>query len=242
MRSLLVLDYPGRRPEAHVSEMDLEGAGFETTYALTSPLPDALTTPAYADQLRQRLSRADAVIAYCAASPLAVAMTALQADPVPIVVLDPQQTPPSEIALEYHEVVRQVEGKAPLAERPALLDVEHLLASPDLLVKRVDGDLRLRARLALETYGIAVPEVGGPVDGVVGVYVEWLTFLIAAHHDEQPPPGGPVLQVISRGHPDDVGWLGATDLQTVRVDCERSRLAADPAARAAVLDFLRRRG
>jgi hypothetical protein len=80
------------------------------------------------------------------------------------------------------------------------------------------------------------------VDGIVGVYVDWLTFLIAAHHDEQAPPRSPVLQVISRGHPDDVSWLGATDPQTVRVSCDRARLAVDPMARAAVLDFLQRRG
>ncbi|WP_406068644.1 phosphopantetheine-binding protein [Micromonospora sp. NBC_01638] len=240
---LLVLDYPGRRPEAHISEMHLDRSGFDCQDLLTSPMPTALTTPAYASELfaRQRPDRPVALVAYCAAAPLAVAMAALlvgPAGPVPIVLLDPQQTPPSEILHEYHEVVRQVEGRAPNVERPPLLDIEGLLATPETLVKRIGEDLRLRARLALAAFGFGDADVSGPVEGVVGVYVEWLTFLVAAHHDEQPAPRGPILQVISQGHPADAGWLGATDLQTVRVSCDRPELAADAEARAAVLDFL----
>lgn len=241
--TLAVLDYPGRRPEAHISEMHLERCGFACTEVLASPMPTALTTPEYAEQLfaRQRPGRPVALLAYCAAAPLAVAMGALlagPADPMPIVVLDPQQTPPSEILHEYQEVVRQVEGKAPSVERPPLLDIERLLASPETLVKRIGEDLRARAKLALAAFGFDGADVSGPVEGVVGVYVEWLTFLVAAHHDEQPPPLGPVLQVISQGHPDDAGWLGAADLRTVRIPCYRPELAANAQARAAVLEFL----
>lgn len=240
---LLVLDYPGRRPEAHISEMHLDRSGFECQDVLTSPMPTALTTAAYARELcaRQRPDRPVALVAYCAAAPLAVAMTALlagPAGPVPIVLLDPQQTPPSEIVHEYHEVVRQVEGRAPNVERPPLLDIERLLATPETLVKRIGEDLRLRASLALAAFGFGGADVGGPLEGVVGVYVEWLTFLVAAHYDEQPAPSGPILQVISQGHPADAGWLGATDLRTVRVPCDRPELAANPQAREAVLKFL----
>lgn len=240
---LLILDYPGRRPEAHISEMRLDRSGFECREVLTSPMPTVLTTPAYARELhtRQWSDRPVALVAYCAAAPLAVAMAALlagPAGPVPIVLLDPQQTPPSEILHEYHEVVRQVEGRAPNVERPPLLDIEGLLATPETLARRIGEDLRLRARLALAAFGFDGADVGGPVEGVVGVYVEWLTFLVAAHHDEQPPPSGPILQVLSQDHPADAGWLGATDLRTVRVACDRPELAADPEARAAVLEFL----
>jgi hypothetical protein len=240
---LLVLDYPGRRPEAHISEMHLDRSGFECHDVLTSPMPTALTTAAYARELcaQQRPDRPLALVAYCAAAPLAVAMAALLAGPaapVPIVLLDPQQTPPSEILHEYHEVVRQIEGRAPNVERPPLLDIERLLATPEALVKRIGEDLRLRARLALAAFGFGGADVSGPVEGVVGVYIEWLTFLVAAHHDEQPAPSGPVLQVISQGHPADASWLGATDLRTVRVPCDRPELAANAQARAAVLAFI----
>jgi hypothetical protein len=208
-------------------------------------MPTALTTPAYAGQLfaRQRLDRPVALVAYCAAAPLAVAMAALlagPAGPVPIVLLDPQQTPPSEVVHEYHEVVRQVEGRTSNTERPPLLDIERLLATPETLVQRIGEDLRLRARLALAAFGFGGADVSGPVEGVVGVYVEWLTFLVAAHHDEQPAPRGPLLQVISQGHPADAGWLGAADLRTVRIACDRPELAVNAEARAAVLDFLHR--
>ncbi|NES30206.1 hypothetical protein GCE86_08130 [Micromonospora terminaliae] len=240
---LLVLDYPGRRPEAHISEMHLERSGFECRDVLTSPMPTALTTPAYARELyaRQRPDRPAALVAYCAAAPLAVAMAALlagPAGPVPIVLLDPQPTPPSEILHEYHEVVRQVEGRAPNVERPPLLDIEGLLATPETFMARIGEDLRLRAKLALAAFGFDGADVSGPVEGVVGVYVEWLNFLVAAHYDEQPGPSGPTLQVISKGHPADAGWLGATDLRTVRVPCDRPELAANAEARAAVLEFL----
>ncbi|MEV7327446.1 phosphopantetheine-binding protein [Micromonospora sp. NPDC093244] len=240
---LLILDYPGRRPEAHISELHLDRSGFECQEVLTSPMPTALTTPAYARDLFARLGpdRPVALIAYCATAPLAVAMAALlagPAGPVPIVLLDPQRTPPSEILHEYHEVVRQVEGRAPNVERPPLLDIEGLLTTPETLVRRIGEDLRLRARLALAAFGFGDADVSGPVENVVGVYVEWLTFLVSAHHDEQPPPRGPVLQVISQGHPADAGWLGATDLRTVRVPCDRPELAANDQARAAVLEFL----
>jgi hypothetical protein len=244
---LLVLDYPGRRPEAHISEMDLERGGFDCAYVLASPLPTELTTSAYASQLcvQHRPDRPFAVVAYCAAAPLAVAMAGLlpgSAGPLPIVLLDPQQTPPHEIEREYHEVVRQVEGRTSDAQRPPLLDIERLLASPEVLVERIGQDLRLRARLALAAYGFEGADVGGPADGVVGMYVEWLTFLVAAHHDEQAAPRGPILQVISRGHPADASWLGDADVQTARIRCDRSELAAHVQARAAVLDFLYRLG
>ncbi len=244
-KPLLVLDFPGRRPEAHVSEMRLDRYGFACTDVLTSPMPTALTTPAYAGELcaRQRLDRPLALIAYCATAPLAVAMAELLAGPdgpVPIVLLDPQRTSPSEFLREYQEVVRQVEGRVTDAERPPLLDVERMLATPEVLVERIAEDLRLRARLALASYGFAGADVSGPVENLVGVYVEWLTFLVAAHHDGQPPPRGQVLQVISRGHPADAGWLGATDLRTVRIPCDRPELAVDAEARTAIVDFLGR--
>jgi hypothetical protein len=240
---LLVLDYPGRRPEAHISELRLDRSGFECREVLTSPMPTALTTVAYARELyaQQRPDRPVALVAYCAAAPLAVAMAALLAGPaapVPIVLLDPQQTPPSEILHEYHEVVSQVERRAPDVERPPLLDIERLLATPETLVKRIGEDLRLRAKLALAAFGFGGADVSGPVESVVGVYIEWLTFLVAAHYDEQPAPTGPVLQVLSQSHPADAGWLGATDLRTVRVPCERPELAVDAHARAAILAFL----
>lgn len=241
---LLVLDYPGRRPEAHISEMNLERYGFDCDYGLQSPLPTALTTSAYAGELcaRQRPDRPPALVAYCATAPLATAIAGLRAGPAgpsPIVTLDPQPTPPSEIAKEYEDVARQIEGRTAAPGRPPLLNIEQLLATPETLVARIGEDLRLRARLALAGFGFTGADVAGPVEKVVGVYIEWLIFLISAHYDAQPAPRGPILQVISQEHPADAAWLGAADVSTVRIPCERPELAADPRARAAVLEFLR---
>jgi hypothetical protein len=240
---LLILDYPGRRADAHVSEMRLEEHGFDCEYGLAAPLPTALTTLGYAGQLHERLrpGRPAAVISYCGAAPLAIAMARLlegpDGDPVPIAFLNPSPTPPSDIVREYAAAVRQVEGRAPRVERPPLLDIEGLLSAPELLVRRIEEDLRLRARLTLEAYGLAGTDTSGQTDTVVGMYVEWLIFHVAAHHAGQQAPSGDVLQVISQEQPADASWLGAP-VQTVRVPCELARLAAHEDARTAVLDFL----
>jgi hypothetical protein len=243
--ALLVLDFPGRRPEAHISELALDEHGFTSVYALESPLPTSPTTPEYAKELctRRSFDRPLAVLAYCAAAPLAVAVSGLvagPAGPLPIVLFDPQPTPPSEIAVEYDIVVRQVEGRMPPeAERPPRLDIERLVATPEAAIERIGADLRLRAVLALAAFGFTGAEAGKTAEGVVGMYIEWLTFLVGAHHGEQPGPRGPVLQVLSREHTDDLGWLGAADVWTVRVPCDRPELATRPQARAAVVEFLR---
>ena len=243
--TLLVLDYPGRRPEAHVSEMHLDQGGFDSVYALTPPLPTALTTPAYARQLCERLrpDRPVAVVSYCAAAPLAIAMAGLLAgpagSPLPITFLNPSQTQPYDIAREYAAAVAQIEGRAPDIKRPPLLDIERLLATPEMLVRRIETDLRLRATLALAAFGFDGADASGPTDTVVGIYVDWLTFLVAAHHCEQPVPNGQFLQVISEEEPADVSWLGGADLRTVRIACDRLELAMHAETRAAVLGFLR---
>lgn len=242
--TLLVLDFPGRRPEAHISELALDERGFSSVYAMESPLPTSPTTPEYAKELciSKSLERPFAVVAYCAAAPLAVAVSEIVTGPagtLPIVLFDPQPTPPSEIALEYDIVVGQVEGRMPAqAERPARLAIESLVATPEAAIEQIGEDLRQRALLALSAFGFTGADADRAAQGVIGLYVEWLTFLVGAHHGEQPGPRGPVLQVLSREHTDDLGWLGAADVRTVRFPCDRNELAAHPEACAAVVDFL----
>lgn len=230
--ALLVLDFPGRRPEAHISELALDEHGFDSVHALESPLPTSPTTAEYAEELcvRRSLGRPAAILAYCATAPLAVAVSKLLGGPagsLPIVLFDPQPTPSSEIAAEYDIVTRQVEERMPPeAERPPRLAIERLLATPELAIERIGEDLRLRAVLTLAAFGFTGSAAGKAAEGVVGLYIEWLTFLVGAHHAEQPGPRGPVLQVLSRAHTDDLGWLGAADVRTVRVSCDRNDLAA----------------
>lgn len=243
--ALLVLDFPGRRPEAHISELALDEHGFHSVYALESPMPTSPTTAEYAKELctGRALERPLAMLAYCATAPLAVAVSGLLAGPadrLPIVLFDPQPTPPSEIAAEYDIVVGQVEGRMPPeAERPPRLAIERLVATPEVAIERIGEDLRLRAVLALAAFGFTGSAAGKAAEGVVGLYIEWLTFLVGAHHAEQPGPRGPVLQVLSRAHTDDLGWLGAADVRTVRISCDRDELAARPETRAAVIAFLK---
>lgn len=240
---ILVLDYPGRRPEAHVSEMRLEQSGFDCAYMLKPPLPSALTARAYASQLCARLRSAQplAVISYCATAPLAIAVAALMGDscggPPPIALLDPSRCHPSHIIRGYASVVRQIEGPAPIS-RPPLLDVEPMLATSDLLIQRIEADLWHRAKLSLAADGFEGAEAKGAMEAVIGMYVEWLTYLVAVHHCEQPTSSGHLFQVISREHPADVSWLGVAADRTVRIECDRRHLPKHPDARTLVLDFL----
>jgi hypothetical protein len=245
---VLVLDYPGRRPEAHISEMHLEEAGFDCRYLLTHPLPDELGTLPYAKQLWARLSqsayRPAAVISYCATAPLAVSIAALAAADdcraLPVVFLDPSQCHVHHIADGYVSVVRQIEGRAQRSGRPPLLDVADLLRTPRRLMEQIAEDLTCRASVTLAADGFREAEVSEAMANVIDLYLEWLTYLVAVHHREQPYPAGNLLQIISHNHPQDAGWLGVSAGQTVRINCDRPSLATYQETRAVVLDFLKR--
>lgn len=246
MPILIGLDYPGRRPEAHISDLHLD-RDFDCRDLLTYPLPTELDTPSYAKHLVLRSGLADgkaaAVVSYCATAPLAIAAATLAAGPdgpLPIVFLDPSQCNRRHIIGGYGSVVRQIEGQDLLPDRPQPLDVAALLANPTALVKRIDEDLRHRARLALMRDGFDEAEASGPLDHVVGTYVQWLTYLVAVHRREQPAPLRERLQVISRNHAQEAAWLNLGATRTVRINCSRTSLARQERTRDVVVDFLKR--
>ena len=166
-RTLLILDYPGRRQEAHLSELGLEGLGFDCRNLLTHPLPDEVSTPPYA---RRLIDRADlpaqgalAVLSYCSSAPLAAAVAARLATdrPLPIVFFDPFHLHRQHISGRYIVAVRQIEGGEPAANGPPLLDIAARIGQPGL-VDEITGDLNARARAALASEGLDEAEAGKP--------------------------------------------------------------------------------
>jgi hypothetical protein len=74
-RLVLAVDFPGRREEARVADLDLEAAGFEVRYLLEESLSQASDARGYAADLLAVAGlggrRPEAVLAYCMAAPLA---------------------------------------------------------------------------------------------------------------------------------------------------------------------------
>ncbi|MEY9933131.1 hypothetical protein ABH926_007784 [Catenulispora sp. GP43] len=245
---ILMLDFPGRRPEAHLTELRLEDADLECEYLLTHPLPTELDTRAYAEQLCRRMDTdprdAVAVVAYCAAAPLAAPIAARvggpDRPPLPIVYLDPSRCLDYHLVKNYTEIARQIAGHTDLEERIPLLDVAALIPTPEEYLARIAADLTQRSRAVLAADGFTAAEADQAMGTTIDLYMQWLTYLVAVHHPDPPPPAADVLQLVSRDHPAEAAWLGIAPEQTVRFDCLRPVLAEDPGVRGALLAFLDR--
>jgi hypothetical protein len=242
--ALLILDYPGRRPEAHISDLGLERLGFDCQYLLTHPLPGEVGTTEYARELTARAEipahGAVAILSYCASAPLAAAVASRLAveKPPPIVFFDPSQCHRYHIIDGYAAVVRQIEGSERADGGRPLFDVEPGIAQPALLIAAIADDLLQRARTELTADGFGEVEADEPLEHVVSMYVQWLTFLLAVHHRPAGTPMGEVLHVISQRHPEDLGWLGTGNIRTVRIGCDRPSLARGDETRDVVEKFI----
>lgn len=217
-----VLDYPGRRPEAPVTALGLD----DMVPLLTDPLPVEVTGPAYA----ARLGRPDGpILAYCAASAIAVHLA--HGLPHALVLFDPMPTTDADVAKAYAAAVNQVPGGS--TQAPADLPDE-----PTLLLKVVREDLTRRTETALRAQGLGDDVIAEPVAHFTHQHVAYLAYLLAARDPLPRQPVGPMLQVLSRDHPDHETWLPQGELTTVRIDSDRAGLTAHESTRAAVLSFL----
>ncbi|PRY19899.1 hypothetical protein [Pseudosporangium ferrugineum] len=239
--TLLILDYPGRRAKARLSDMGLEGHGFTCHYVLAGALPAAADTATYTARL-DLPGDAEAVVALCATASLGTAIAAqlgAPGPPLPLVLVDPQASGAREIAAAYAEVLEQVtEGDPTLGANP--IDVMALLGRGDVLLSAIEEDLSARARAVFLADGYDMAEAEEPIAEMLSMYQRWLTCLVAAHHHE-PVAHGDVLQILSPRWPDDLSWLGVTAETTMRVDATPDQIARHPAAAAAAVDFLRSR-
>jgi hypothetical protein len=241
---LLILDYPGRRPEASLSALRLEDSGYRTLSLPAQPLPVEVTGRAYAQRLVAipGTSASSAVVAYCAASAIAVHVAHLlyeQRGWAPaLVFLDATPTSTADVTQAYATAIRQVPGSsgppAPGAEPPELPE------QPALLLQEAHDDLSRRAATALRAQGLGEDVITEPVAHFADQHVAYLAYLLAAQGPLPRDPVAPMLQVLSRDHRDHRDWLPGGELSTVRIDSDRAGLATHVETRKTVLKFLDR--
>lgn len=242
---VVFVDYPGRRPEAHLSELGLERAGYRICELLRHPLPPASRLAAYASALLARepvCAEATAVVAYCAAAPLAarVASQLWEATgaALPVIFLDPSQCDVQHILNAYATVVQQIEMGLDAAERRPPLEVRDGLHDPVNLGKALSADIHDRVCGALAASGFSEQECQAAKGQGAALYVDWLHYLLAVHHRGEASQVGPVLNLISAAHSDDAAWLGVNAGETLRVECTRANLARRAETFDRVVEFL----
>jgi hypothetical protein len=241
---LLVLDFPGRRAEARVSDMRLEMAGCDVRYLLAAPFPRETTAKAYAAELLARqgttITEVGAVAAYCMAAPIAQELAALLGGgyPVPLMLFDGEPATPATILEQYRESLSQVRGRTE-GRGPEPMDVAELTSRPAACVDRIGSRLVAAALPKFLGDGdldeVDATEAAGEL---VEFYLDWLVHLVAAHNAAWPPWSGEVLHVVSRGHTYTGDWPGAGTTRVRRVDSARSDLLRHPGTREIALSFL----
>ncbi|BFU46065.1 hypothetical protein [Krasilnikovia sp. MM14-A1004] len=249
--SVLVCDFVGRRAQAPVSALGLETRGFTVHNLLTSPYPRELTAAGYADQLWRRHGPfgADvrAVLAYCAAAPIAqeVAATlhARTGVPVPLVLFDGEPATAAAVQAEYLLAagkLGELLGVDPAHRTPPAVDPGDLRVRPQQVRQRMfEGLLELGDRASRD--GSVDPATArAEAEMFATYYLDWLSHLIAGHNASWPAWGGPAVQIVSRHHESGAEWPGASHTETIRIAAERDDLLRHPEVAAAVLSILRR--
>ncbi|MFJ9033261.1 hypothetical protein ACIRQP_33055 [Streptomyces sp. NPDC102274] len=241
-RTLLVLDYPGRRTEAHISDLGLDAHGYELLDLLAAPLPDEVTGREYAKALAGRHSlegrEVTAVLAYCAAAPLAQELARYLVEaghpPLPLIFFNATPGTAVGVAHDYTAILEQL-GAAPPGEPATGLDLPRLLQSPRDLIHAMNGELDRIVRQSLVGDLYDEEEVNEASAQIVAVYLDLLRHQIAAYHSAAPAWGGDAVNVVSAGHPIQSDWAGARRTHVVRVDCAPAELLSRSETRDSVL-------
>ncbi|GGT16055.1 hypothetical protein [Streptomyces purpureus] len=243
---VLVLDYPGHRPEEKLTGLRLEAAGFDVRYVLTRPLPRDLSADAYARRALQAAGElphgVHAVLAYCMSASLAQHVAVLTSASH-LLLLDAERSTPAVIAKELLSVLRSF---TPGAELPAWWSEEAVSHRPEEVMERVEGHLHsvIAAALAEDDSGDDLP--GAQPDPAVlqvartmaGTYLDWLAHLMAAHRGALPAFAGRSAHLVSADHRLPGSWDGIATLDHHRVACARESLAVDEETRRITLELL----
>ncbi|MFF4850330.1 hypothetical protein [Streptomyces sp. NPDC001194] len=245
VRTLLALDYPGRRAEAKIADLGLEAHGYEVAQLLTAPLPDALTGREYAQELLRAHGLAErepaAILAYCASAPLAQELARHMVEAgrqaPPLVFFDAAPLTAQDITDDYATVLRQIDASA-FEESGSRTDVASLIGTPEELVGAMREEMTRYARNSLAEDLFDEEEVELAAEQIVRVYLDLLTHQIAAYHGSAPAWGGDVVNIVSAGNPFQGEWPGARATRVVRTARDRAGLLADATTRDTVLSLL----
>ncbi|MFF3616778.1 hypothetical protein [Streptomyces sp. NPDC002580] len=236
---LLVFDYPGRRPEARVSDLRLENDGYDVRQLMCPPLPREASAAAYAEHALATAGvpavAVHAVLAYCMAAPLAQEAAAITGCPR-LLLFDGEPSTPKAVETEYRGLLTSV--GAPSALPPWW--------SGELIEERSDAFLTYSERHLTESVRRSLvdqedPDSAGDDEAfapLVGSFLDWLAYLVAAHRTDHPAWGGTVVNVLSRQQPEVLAWPGARTTRSVRVDTAREDLLTGTITRRLVLEAL----
>ncbi|WP_031055629.1 hypothetical protein [Streptomyces ochraceiscleroticus] len=244
---LLVLDYPGYRPEARFADLRLDGHGVRTHDLLRRPLPRVTDGSAYA--ARSLLANpapagpVTAIAAYCASAPLAFELAravAPEGGAAPrLVLVDAEPGTLAPVLDSYRDALAQLgvhPSEEEVRERAA---PDRLADDPRGFVDALVDDLERRAADALRALGSGPAEAVESAAHMAGAYADWLSHLVAAHRSRVSPWDGEVLHIDSAGGSGRHFAHGAADVREVRIDCDRKDLLRSEETREAVLSALR---
>ncbi|MEU5307916.1 hypothetical protein [Streptomyces sp. NPDC021562] len=239
---LLVFDYPGRRPEARVSDLRLADAGYDVRQLMTPPLPWAASAAQYAHQALDTAAvpagEVHAVLGYCMAAPLAQEAAARIGCPR-VLLFDGELSTPDAVAVEYCKLLTSVGAAATL---PPWWDTALLQERSDRFLGHAEQHLTEEIRRSLAEQA----EPGeGEDDGddalapLVGSFLDWLAYLVAAYRTDHPAWDSTVVNFLSRQQHEIPAWPGARGTRSVRIDTARDDLLASTTTRRHVLETLR---
>ncbi|GGN01313.1 hypothetical protein [Streptomyces fuscichromogenes] len=247
--TLVVLDFPGRRAEARLSDLRLQDRGWHVLYPISEPFSRAVDPSEYVAHLARRCAGAEirAVLAYCMAAPLArdLAVRLGGVDtPLPVVFFDGEPGTGTEVRDTVRVIVRQLTG-GPAddldGELTAALADAGLRDRPERAMELLaDRMIRLGAEVFRED-GLDQDEAVAAATRVSGFYLDWIAFLVASFRAGSPAPrAGSVTHVRSADQPVSDDWIDARSLDVHVVDCVRADLLADPRTRELAADLLGR--
>ncbi|GAB3127611.1 hypothetical protein GCM10027160_52470 [Streptomyces calidiresistens] len=243
---LLGLDYPGRRVGARITDLDLSPFGIELTELMRDSLPVRFTARDYALDLLSRSPLASdgvhAILAYCAAAPIAQEMAQLLVErgvgPVPLVLFDADPCGADALWQGCSACVAEADGQASIAPLSTSM-LSDLLDDPRALVDVLEKDLSDRVLKSLAADDLSEEELVFCHEQIVRSMLDYLIYLVSAYHSARPAWGGSVLHIASEGHPYCEPWQGASQTQLIRVKCDRADLLRHPDTVEAVSAFVK---
>jgi hypothetical protein len=237
---LLALDYPGRRDEARIADLHLEANGWDVRYLLQPPFGRLPDSASYAGHLARRFGpfgpEVSAVLAYCMAAPIAQYLAVLLQ--VPLVLFDGEPATAEAVERELEVAKKQLGWTRNAGSAAERFPEDQLRARAADCARRMREILVPLAAGTLRSDGVPEPDAVTEAGPVADFYLDWLTYLIAAHNTDWPRWPGPVFHVMSRGHGYDGDWPGVDSTQLRRVDSERNELLGQPRTRDLARAFL----
>jgi hypothetical protein len=237
------LDYPGRRESAALAALDWTSIGVRFMPLIRTRPPAAASGRQYAADLRDeiRVDRGDivAIAAFCAAGPLAHELAQLlveaAARPSPLILFDVDPCPASSVMDGFDTCLRQT---AQQDIRPELREALHtaIADGPESFLALAEATLTDEIRSALRDEGIDDDPVAAEL---LMSYLNYLGYLVAAHHSTRPRWGGEVYHIMSGHHPDSGPWPGATRTHSFRLDVDAARLLNSPMTTDVIANCMR---